>query len=92
VDALVAESRELDFLVRGSRGHGPVRRPLAIGLPGKQARDVACSLIVVPPGYDRPLVELFSAHAGVDATDDPPGRDVEELAHATGASAATPHA
>ena len=91
VDALVDESRELDFLVRGSRGHGPVRRTLAIGLPGKLAREVACPMIVVPPGFDQQLVALFSAQASVDTMDDLPGRYVEEIAQPTGASAATPH-
>jgi nucleotide-binding universal stress UspA family protein len=67
VDALVGESHGLDFLVRGSRSHGPVRRPLAIGRPGKLARKVACPLVVVPPGVDQPLVSLFGAHVGVDS-------------------------
>jgi len=66
VDALVAESRKLDFLVRGAGGHGPVRRPLAIGLADKLARQVACPLFVVPPGVDEPLVTLFGARAGVE--------------------------
>jgi nucleotide-binding universal stress UspA family protein len=64
VDALVAESRDLDFLVRGSRAHGPLRPPLALGLPGKLARGVACPLVVVPPELDEPLVALFGARAG----------------------------
>lgn len=64
VDALVAESRGLDFLVRGSRGRGPVRPPLALGLPSKLARQVACPFVVVPPELDEPLVALFGAHAG----------------------------
>jgi nucleotide-binding universal stress UspA family protein len=63
VDALVGESRELDFLVRGCGGHGPVRRPLAFGLPSKLARRVACPLVVVPPGVDHRLVALFGARA-----------------------------
>ena len=64
VDALVEESRGLDFLVRGSRGHGPVPTPLAFGFPNKLARRVACPFVVVPPGADQPLVALFSARAG----------------------------
>jgi nucleotide-binding universal stress UspA family protein len=66
VEALVSESHGLDFLVRGSRGHGPVRRPLAFGLPSKLARQVACPLVVVPPGVDQRLVALFAAPARVD--------------------------
>jgi nucleotide-binding universal stress UspA family protein len=64
VDALGEESRGLDFLVRGSRGHGPVPTPLALGLPSKLARRVSCPFVVVPPGVDQPLVALFAAHAG----------------------------
>jgi nucleotide-binding universal stress UspA family protein len=64
IDALVEESRGLDFLVRGSRGHRPVPTPLALGLPSKLARRVACPFVVVPPGIHQPLVALFAAHAG----------------------------
>jgi nucleotide-binding universal stress UspA family protein len=60
VDALVGESRSLDFLVWGCRGPGPVRAPLAFGRPSKLARQVACPFVVVPPGADEPLVALFS--------------------------------
>jgi nucleotide-binding universal stress UspA family protein len=65
MDALVSESRELDFLVRAFRGHGPVHTPLAFGRPSDPARQVACPFVVVPPGVDQPLVALFGAHAGV---------------------------
>ncbi len=63
VDALVGESRELDFLVRGCRAPGPLRPPLAFGLVSKLARQVACPFIVVPPGLDERLVTLFDAPA-----------------------------
>jgi nucleotide-binding universal stress UspA family protein len=61
VDALVGESRGLDFLVWGSRRPGPVRAPLAFGLSSKLARQVACPFVVVPPRVDEPLVALFSS-------------------------------
>jgi nucleotide-binding universal stress UspA family protein len=60
VDALVGESRSLDFLLWGCHGPGPVRAPLAFGLPSKLARQVACPFVVVPPGAAEPLVALFS--------------------------------
>lgn len=64
VEALAAESRRLDFLVRGSRGRGPVRPPLAFGLPSKLAVRTACPFVIVPPGREEPLVALFGAQAG----------------------------
>jgi nucleotide-binding universal stress UspA family protein len=66
VDALVGESRGLDFLLWGSRSPGPMRKPLAFGLPSKLARQVACPLVVVPPGVEEPLVALFGADQGAD--------------------------
>jgi len=64
VEALVAQSRQLDFLVRGSRGGGPMRPPLAFGLPSKLAARTACPFVIVPPGREEPLVTLFGARAG----------------------------
>jgi nucleotide-binding universal stress UspA family protein len=63
VEALLAESRRHSFLVRGCRTRGPVRPPLAFGLPSKLARRAACPLIIVPPGREEPLEALFGAHA-----------------------------
>lgn len=64
VEALAAESRELDFLVRGCRGRGPMHPPLAFGLPSKLARRAVCPFVIVPPGREEPLVALFGAQAG----------------------------
>jgi nucleotide-binding universal stress UspA family protein len=64
VEALAAESRDLDFLVRGCRGRGPMRPPLAFGLPSKLARRAVCPFVIVPPGREEPLVALFGAQAG----------------------------
>lgn len=64
VESLAGESRELDFLVRGCRGRGPVRPPLAFGLPSKLAARTACPFVIVPPGREEPLVALFDARAG----------------------------
>ena len=64
VDALVRESRELGFLLRGSRGSGSVvRAPLAFDVVSRLARQVECPFVVVPPGLDEPLVALFGAHS-----------------------------
>jgi nucleotide-binding universal stress UspA family protein len=61
VEALLAASRRHSFLVRGCRVRGPVRPPLAFGLPSKLARRAACPLVIVPPGREEPLEELFGA-------------------------------
>ena len=64
IEALVSESRQLDILVRGGRSGGPVRPPLAFGLPSKLARRAACPFVIVPPGREATLVALFRAGAG----------------------------
>ncbi len=66
VDALVDESHELDFLLRGSRTLGPLRPPLAFGFVSKLARQVACPFVVVPPGLEDRLVALFDAGVGAE--------------------------
>jgi nucleotide-binding universal stress UspA family protein len=73
-DALVSESHNLDFLVRGFRGHGPMRTPTAFGPPSTLARQVACPFVVVPAAVDQPLMALFGAHAGVTGNASPARR------------------
>jgi nucleotide-binding universal stress UspA family protein len=51
IDELAAlDEREIDVLVMGSRGYGPVRRVLLGGVARKLIRRAACPLIVVPRG------------------------------------------
>lgn len=58
---LAAVSDELDLLVVGSRGHGPVRRALLGGVSARVMRLAACPVLVVPrgatqmPGRDDPV-------------------------------------
>jgi nucleotide-binding universal stress UspA family protein len=47
-DALAAASRELDLLVCGSRGYGPVRTVLVGGTSHALVRKAACPVVVVP--------------------------------------------
>ena len=47
-DALDAASVELDLLVCGSRGHGPVRTVLLGGVSHALVRHAACPVVVVP--------------------------------------------
>ena len=49
VDELASlDEREVDLLVCGSRGYGPVRRVLLGGVSGRLIRRAACPLVVVP--------------------------------------------
>jgi nucleotide-binding universal stress UspA family protein len=51
VDVLAAlDEREIDLLVCGSRGYGPVRRVLLGGVLRRLIRRAACPVIVVPRG------------------------------------------
>jgi nucleotide-binding universal stress UspA family protein len=48
---LIAQSDELDLLVAGSRGYGPVRRVLVGSVSRALVRDASCPIVVVPrPG------------------------------------------
>jgi nucleotide-binding universal stress UspA family protein len=58
-ELLVAQSKELDVLVMGSRGYGPLHAVLAGGVSGRVLRDSQCPVIVVPRGIESPLGALF---------------------------------
>jgi nucleotide-binding universal stress UspA family protein len=62
-DALVAASVDLELLVCGSRGYGPVRTLLLGGTSHALVRKAACPVVVVPPGS--PLHD--SERSGSDA-------------------------
>jgi nucleotide-binding universal stress UspA family protein len=49
-DALATASHDLDLLVCGSRGYGPVRTLLLGGTSHALVRKAACPVLVVPPG------------------------------------------
>lgn len=49
-DVLVDISRDLDLLVLGSRGYGPLHAVLVGGVSGRVAREAACPVLVVPRG------------------------------------------
>jgi nucleotide-binding universal stress UspA family protein len=54
VEALAAASEELDLLVCGSRGHGPLRTLVLGGTSHALVRRAACAVLVVPPGAPVP--------------------------------------
>jgi nucleotide-binding universal stress UspA family protein len=57
---LAERSRDLDLLVIGSRGYGPLRAVLLGAVSGRVIRDAACPVIVVPRGAEVPLEALLA--------------------------------
>ena len=72
VDALAAlDEREIDLLVCGSRGYGPVRRVLLGGVLRKLVRRAACPVVVVPRGA---VLSGPSLRASLGGDEPPPRR------------------
>jgi nucleotide-binding universal stress UspA family protein len=65
VDELVERSHDLDILVIGSRGYGPLHAVLLGGVSGRVIREAACPVIVVPRGATVPLEELSASRRAV---------------------------
>jgi nucleotide-binding universal stress UspA family protein len=61
VEQLAQHSTELDLLLVGSRGYGPLRAVLLGGVSGRPIRRAACPVIVTPRGVDRPLTDAFAS-------------------------------
>lgn len=59
IDLLARRSMELDLLIMGSRGHGPLHSVLVGGVSGRVLRTAHCPVIVVPRGIEQPLETLF---------------------------------
>ncbi len=64
-DLLEEHSLELDLLVCGSRGYGPLWSVLVGGVSGRVLRDAACPVVVVPRGVEAPLGDLLDGVAAV---------------------------
>jgi nucleotide-binding universal stress UspA family protein len=58
VEALKALSRDVDLLVCGSRGYGPLRAVLLGGVTHRLTREAECPVIVVPRGIEAPFGAL----------------------------------
>ena len=65
--ALAEPSVELDLLVCGSRGHGPLRAVLLGGVSSAIAHTAACPLLVIPRGDATRLGEESATAAARDA-------------------------
>ena len=70
-DVLAAHGVELDLLVIGSRGYGPLRRTLLGGVSAKVMRLAPCPVLVTSRGAGRLSGSPQSANAGVDARPQP---------------------
>jgi nucleotide-binding universal stress UspA family protein len=57
---LIERSANLDLLIVGSRGYGPLRSVLVGGVSGAVVRGAHCPVIAVPRGVTAPLAELFT--------------------------------
>jgi len=62
-EELAARSEELDILVVGSRGYGPLHSVLVGGVSGRVIRSAYCPVIVVPRGVEAPLSALSGKSA-----------------------------
>jgi nucleotide-binding universal stress UspA family protein len=59
IDLLARCSLELDLLVIGSRGHGPLHSVLVGGVSGRVLRSAHCPVIAVGHGVEQPLDTLL---------------------------------
>jgi nucleotide-binding universal stress UspA family protein len=66
VTALEQLSHEVDLLVCGSRGYGPLGSVLLGGVSRRLVHCAACPVLVVPRGTERTIEELAGQVTGVD--------------------------
>jgi nucleotide-binding universal stress UspA family protein len=64
VGLLTERSHDLDLLVMGSRGYGPLHAVLLGVVSGRVIRDAACPVIVVPRGATVPLEASSGERSG----------------------------
>ncbi len=58
-ELLTLQTEDLDILVMGSRGYGPLHAVIVGGLSGRLTRTSRCPVIVIPRGIEAPLETLF---------------------------------
>jgi nucleotide-binding universal stress UspA family protein len=66
-DALIRVSANLDLLICGSRGYGPVRAVLLGGVSRRVVAEAHCPVIVLPRGVKAPLDALAAAPGTIAA-------------------------
>jgi nucleotide-binding universal stress UspA family protein len=62
-EQLIERTADLDLLVTGSRGYGPLRAVLVGGVSGRLTRAARCPVIITPRGLEAPPPELFAVGA-----------------------------
>lgn len=60
-DELAAFSKDLDLLLAGSRGYGPMHAVLLGGVSGRLIRKAACPLVITARGAGHPLEGLLAS-------------------------------
>jgi nucleotide-binding universal stress UspA family protein len=66
-EAIADYSEQLDLLVVGSRGYGPLRSVLVGGVSGRVIRSAHCPVIVLPRGSEAALAGVFASSASAGA-------------------------
>ena len=66
-DVLVRVSENLDLLICGSRGYGPLRAVLLGGVSRRLTAEAQCPVIVLPRGVTSSLEALMAASPGASA-------------------------
>jgi nucleotide-binding universal stress UspA family protein len=67
VEALEQFSHDVDLLVCGSRGYGPLGSVLLGGVSRRLVHRAACPVIVVPRGTERMLEDLVGSRAAIES-------------------------
>jgi nucleotide-binding universal stress UspA family protein len=62
-EQLIERTADLDLLVTGSRGYGPLHAVLVGSVSGRLTRAGRCPVIITPRGLEAPPPELFAAGA-----------------------------
>ena len=63
-ESLIRVSENLDLLVCGSRGYGPLRAVLLGGVSRRVAAEAQCPVIVLPRGVEAALETLMTTTPG----------------------------
>ena len=63
-ESLIRVSENLDLLVCGSRGYGPLRAVLLGGVSRRVAAEAQCPVIVLPRGVEAALEALMTTTPG----------------------------